>query len=313
MPGPNKSPWMNVESQSLEEWLTNLALPEKKRTPLFAGFRFPTDRHREEYISSIKDRSENEIRFLLRHFLLEGGSLGIDQGRMESYGRRADFQTLYESSEYVRRLMNRRLQTWEGMTWILDLLPDHPAMAIAAIEGYNLAHYYVLPDGRCDGLSDAVAVIRAKYIEAVTEENLAETVEPRDFEFLVAALYLLSDYKVEVTRQTRDGGHDIIASKEERGFIERILVECKCTRLPVPVAVARSLIGSLDEFRATRGVLVTTSAFTAPTVAFAKKLARIELIDHAELCRRFNGVLGPNWTSRVSAIVTGVKARQGRS
>jgi restriction system protein len=304
---------MNIESQSLEEWLTNLALPEKKRTPLFAGFRFPTDRNRDEYIASIKNRSDKDIRFLLRHFLLEGGSLGIDQGRMESYSSRKDFQSLYESSEYIRRLMNQRLETWEGMTWILDLLPHHPATAIAAIEAYNLAHYYLLPDGRCHGLSDAVAVIRAKYIEPITEDNLAETVEPRDFEFLVAALYLMSDYKVEVTRQTRDGGHDIIATKDERGFIERILVECKCTRSPVPVAVARSLVGTLDEFHATRGVLVTTSAFTAPTVAFAKKLARIELIDHPELCRRFNAVLGPSWTSRVSAIVTEVKARLGRS
>jgi hypothetical protein len=104
------------------------------------------------------------------------------------------------------------------------------ATAIDAIEAYNLAHYYLLPDGRCDGLSDAVAVIRAKYIEAITEDNLANTLDARDFEFLVAALYLMSGYKVEVTQQTRDGGHDVLATKEERGSIERILVECKCTR-----------------------------------------------------------------------------------
>jgi restriction system protein len=178
MVSSKKPPWVDVESQSLDEWLSNLALPEKKRTPLFAGFRFPTNRHREEYIASIKDRTDNEIRFLLRHFLLEGGSLGIDQGRHMDYISRANFRELLESSEYVRRLINRKLQTWEGMTWIIDLLPHHPATAIAAIEAYNIAHYYLLPDGRCDGLSDAVAVIRAKYIEAITEDNLAETVGP---------------------------------------------------------------------------------------------------------------------------------------
>jgi restriction system protein len=120
----------------------------------------------------------------------------------------------------------------------------------------------------------------------------------------------MSDYKVEVTPETRDGGHDVVATKEERGSTERILIECKCScRSPVRVAIARSLMGTLDEFRATRGVLVTTSAFTAPTIAFAKKMARLELIDHLELCRRFNMVLGPSWTSRVSAIVTSVKAQ----
>ncbi len=273
----------------------------------------PTNRHRDEYIASIKDRSDKDIRFLLRHFLLEGGSLFIDQGRMESFTSRDDFLEVYESSEYVRRLMNQKLQTWEGMTWILDLLPHHPATAIDAIEAYNLAHYYLLPDGRCHGLSDAVAVIRAKYIEPVTEDNLADTVGPRDFEFLVAALYVMSDYKVEVTRQTRDGGHDIVATKEARGSIERILIECKCTRSTVTVSVARSLMGTLGQFRATRCVLVTTSTFTKPTVTFAKASARLELVDHRELCQRFNAVLGPSWTSRVSAIVTEVKARLGQS
>jgi restriction system protein len=117
---------------------------------------------------------------------------------------REEFKTLHETSEYVRRLINRKLQTWEGMTWMIDLLPNHPATAIAAIEAYHLAHYDQLPDGRHHGLSDAVAVIRAKYIEAVTEDNLADTVGPRDYEFLVAALYLMSDYKVQVTRQTRE-------------------------------------------------------------------------------------------------------------
>ena len=54
-------------------------------------------------------------------------------------------------------------------------------------------------------------------------------------------------------------------------------------------------MGTLDEHRATRGVLVTTSAFTSSTVAFAKKMARLELVDRVELCRRFNAVLGPGW------------------
>jgi hypothetical protein len=67
-------------------------------------------------------------------------------------------------------------------------------------------------------------------------------------------------------------------------------------------------MGILDQFRATRGVLVTTCGFAGPTVAFAKIMARLELIDHPELCRRFNAVLGPDWTSRVSAIVTSAKA-----
>ncbi|WP_371135632.1 restriction endonuclease [Reyranella sp.] len=152
------------------------------------------------------------------------------------------------------------------------------------------------------------ASIRAKYLEAITEQNLAETLSPREFEFLIGALYSSLGYDVHVTQQTRDGGHDIMATKESSRSTERLLIECKCTRSPVRVGVVRQLMGTLDVYNATSGVLVTTSQFTTAAYKFAKDTARLELIDHAELCRRFNSRFGPNWTVRTSQIITGVRA-----
>jgi hypothetical protein len=53
---------------------------------------------------------------------------------------------------------------WEGITWILDLLPHWPAEALASIGAYQLAHAQDLPDGRHSSLGDAMAVIRARWV-----------------------------------------------------------------------------------------------------------------------------------------------------
>jgi restriction system protein len=307
---------VDARTLSLDEWLGYLRLPEQRRPLALENYRFPTAKLREEFIEGIGDRPDSDIRLLLRNFLLEGGSLGIDQGRMESFTRnlstREELDKLYEENEYYRRLINRKRHTWEGMTWIIDLIPNFPTAAIEAIEAYNLAHYFLLPDGRCHGLEDAIDIIRAKYLEAITADNLADTVAPRDFEFLVAAYYIACRYNVRVTPQTRDGGHDIVAVKEARGSMERLLVECKCGRTVIGAPVVRQLLGALVRPQATRGVLVTTSRFSADAIVEAKSTARIDLVDHAELCKRFNELWGPNWPTRISSTVVSTKASLGK-
>src|SRR5262249_3527589 len=131
------------------------------------------------------------------------------------------------------RLMNSKAHTWEGMTWILDLLPEHPATALAAIEAYDLAHYLLLPDGRIDGLHDASAVIRAKYLNAISPETLVDSLTGLEFEFLAAALFIAEGFEVTVTKAARDGGYDLVALEDSPLSSERVLVECKCQRAPV--------------------------------------------------------------------------------
>ena len=303
-----------VESRilSLDEWLTYAEMPEEKR-PLVECYRFPTDQHLREYIDTIKVRTERQIKLLLRNFLPMGGSFGIDRDRLKEYSAREDFSELYDKYEYVRRLIQgtagKRRHVWEGLSWVIDLLPRFPAEAISAIEAYNLSHFFILPDGRIHSLSDFVVLIRAKYLDIITEQNLADTISPRDFEFLVASLYLAEGYQVEVTQQTRDGGYDILAIKNLPTLTERILIECKCTRLPLRVTVARALMGTLDTYRATKGVLISTSIFTPPATAFAKGTARLELLNHDELCRKLNAVHGSQWLSDISRIIVSTKAR----
>ena len=71
-------------------------------------------------------------------------------------------------TEFTRRLFGAaltkgRIQPWEGVTWVLDLLPEAPRKALHVIDAYLDVHAGLMPDGRLMGMSDARAIIRAKY------------------------------------------------------------------------------------------------------------------------------------------------------
>lgn len=120
------------------------------------------------------------------------------------------------------------------------------------------------------------------------EKNPAKmlSLTPRQFEEFVAELFVREGYNVELTPERKDGGCDILAvSRGELGS-HLYLAECKKydPRRPVGVEYIRSLYGVLEEKRATRGILATTSYFTKGAKDFAGKLKwRIGLKDYEEL------------------------------
>ena len=127
-----------------------------------------------------------------------------------------EFKALHERFEWVKRLL-RRSGPWEGITWILDLLPDNPRKAVDALDAYFLAHIHFLPDGRMFGLEDAEAVNRQRYFHKDNPREVLFTLRPAEFEYLVAALYSKMGYEVSVTPVTSDGGIDCWLWTERRG------------------------------------------------------------------------------------------------
>lgn len=107
---------------------------------------------------------------------------------------------------------------------------------------------------------------------------------PRKFEELVAAVFKQSGFDVELTPETRDGGIDIIAVRND-ALVGRELHFIECKRyLPhntVGVGVVQRLLGVVEQHRATKGVVVTTSSFTkdAKSVA-ASTCHRLELNEY---------------------------------
>ena len=104
---------------------------------------------------------------------------------------------------------------------------------------------------------------------------------PRHFEDLVAGVLQDSGYTVELTPLTRDGGYDIVASRQSSLLglgPERILVQCKRWRNPVGIESVRELVFLKSHTGVSRVVLVTTSRFTSG----AKRVATqhgVDLVD----------------------------------
>jgi restriction system protein len=96
---------------------------------------------------------------------------------------------------------------------------------------------------------------------------------PREYEELIAELLHDMGYDVTLTQATRDGGKDIIASiKTECGeFL--CLVEAKKYRQDrtIGVSLVRTLYGTLHDYQANSGMLVTTSAYSKDAHAFQKR------------------------------------------
>lgn len=126
---------------------------------------------------------------------------------------------------------------------------------------------------------------------------------PRTFEEFVAELVSrLGIDDVVLTPERGDGGRDVIGTKTILGFPLIFAFECKryAPDNPVPIETARALLGTIShsEYRADRGVLVTTSRFTAPARHFILTSPQLE-------GRDFNGIV--DWLREFA------KLQQGRT
>lgn len=114
-------------------------------------------------------------------------------------------------------------------------------------------------------------------------EQLIEKLTPREFEELVCEILDKNGLSVCLTKQTCDGGKDIIVC--ENKLIGNFLtyVECKKYRRdrPVSVSIVRELYGTVMADNVTAGLLVTTSYFSEDAEEFTKKVKnRMSLIDY---------------------------------
>jgi|GEM_PF-6965987 len=145
-------------------------------------------------------------------------------------------------------------------------------------------------------LSDTTRAAAAKSSTSFTNrfvKFLAENptaiyhLSPREFEELVAELFKREGYEVELTKQSRDGGKDIIAQRRTIAGFELLTIECKryAKGNKVGIDVIQRSNGVRDEMQATKGVIATTSFFTQPAQdSAAAKPNQIGLLDYYAIC-----------------------------
>lgn len=225
---------------TFEEWLEKRQNQQYGDEIVYPQFRIPFSEWLDEYIANIDQKSDFEVKKLLR-VLLSSFTLGMDVSSYEGLvtylldveNRNKDSE-LYEKMldgffniEKNRRIGNSR-EAWEGLTWVLGLLPYYPIKAMNALNLYFDAECTSMPDDRFDSLKQSIAIIEAKFIKNIKGlEKFILELQPRQFEYLIAALYQQMGYHIYLTPETRDGGKDVIASIANNGREEKIYAECK--------------------------------------------------------------------------------------
>lgn len=106
---------------------------------------------------------------------------------------------------------------------------------------------------------------------------------PAEFEQLVRQLFEAMGMRAWATRASGDDGVDAVAVNTDPVMGGVCVVQAKRYRAVVPPDAVRALAGAMEDKRAGRGVLVTTSWFGWATHEFAARHGRIQLIDGGQL------------------------------
>lgn len=99
-------------------------------------------------------------------------------------------------------------------------------------------------------------------------------VSPRRFESFMAEIYRGLGYNVHLTKDSHDGGIDLVIEKVTDGLRQRYIVQCKHSAKPhaaVSVTAVRELAGVLATFAATAAILVTNVRFTSAATKLLRR------------------------------------------
>lgn len=296
---------------TLKEWLE--LLKNRPAGTSFHSYSFPCEEFREEYLATVSKRPLSEVKWLLKKFLPPGEPLGSDESAIAWGHTVQHFLELKRTRElpyHAQRWLiwalskGKYLSPRESVYWILDLVDWAPEEAIRVLEAYTTVYCQLLPDGRLFGLYDCMQIIRARWLGFLVPDEVIDSISWRDLEHLAERLYEAMGYSTVLTAWTRDGGRDIIASKEEKGSKTQNLIQVTRPRNPVRVGAVRQVQGIVSSERASKGVIITTSRFTGPALKLEKKDARLELIARKDFIRLMNTYLGIDWPSKIDRIIT---------
>ena len=110
-----------------------------------------------------------------------------------------------------------------------------------------------------------------------TPKNLLDSLQDlsgQDFEKLIESLLTRMGFQTETTKTTGDGGIDIIAKYDKPIFGGLYLFQCKrfASDNLVGAPIIRDFYGAVTADRAVKGILITTSDFTAQAQEFAQRV-----------------------------------------
>ena len=106
---------------------------------------------------------------------------------------------------------------------------------------------------------------------------------PTEFEHFVRQLFEASGLEGWTTERSGDDGVDAVVINRDPMVGGLTIVQAKRYTNVIGVSHIRELVGAMDEKRAGRGILVTTSWFASGCKIKARENGRIQLIEGSEL------------------------------
>lgn len=178
-----------------------------------------------------------------------------------------------------------------AITLLTSLLKNQNAISIAELLNqplYELSGNLIVPKKDIITVVPQI-IVSANHSLAVAlqkQPNDLHKLTPRDFEKLLAELLIDMGWEVELTKQTRDGGTDILAYLNTEIGRLLCLVEAKHYRpdRKIGVDLVRTLYGTLCDAQANSAMLVTSSTFTSDAREFQQKHQyQLTLRDYADV------------------------------
>lgn len=133
----------------------------------------------------------------------------------------------------------------------------------------------------------AVVLVDPRILEALDQQpEQWLSLDPWKFQEVMAQLLERLGYRPQLGPKGRDGGVDIIADRDTPVGAEVVLVQCKrnAAHKKVGEPVVKQLAMEVDDRRATRGLIVTTSTFTRVALKYIEaKKHKLSGADHKKL------------------------------
>jgi HJR/Mrr/RecB family endonuclease len=153
---------------------------------------------------------------------------------------------------------------------------------------YSLNNGILLPEKEIISTFSPIIVFENERVVSALKKNPTDLykLSPREFEKTLAELLRDMGWEVELTKQTRDGGADILAYLNTDVGRLLCLVEAKKYRedRKIGVDLVRTLYGTLCDAQANSAMLVTTSSFSKDAQKFQQKHQyQLSLRDYTDL------------------------------
>jgi len=297
---------------TFDEWI-DLVLHSNEE--VYPSLRIPYNEWVEEFIEEIENKPTDYVKDLLR-CLLCPITRRIDLSDYKTFlllndsdnEAHREFSKDMSYSERYRRLANGQ-DAWEGLTWVLELLPNSPYKAIRALESYVYSQPN-LPDDRILGIDQCVQIIAAKFIHFENSFEHLTKLKSVEFEWLIEHLYERMNYETEWTVATRDGGKDVIAKIKRADGDEHLYVECKLYKTTkLDLKTVRAFRDVILENKVNRGVMFCTGYVNENIKRFDR---RIQVWTFEDINVLLNAHLGSDWVHRLDIIIENKRRKYGK-